>query len=62
MILIEILGQEREGGNCASCGKDYHADNKRRCLVEIENGIIEPASICLDCLDNLKEKKTNRKL
>lgn len=57
MKLIKVLGQEEEGGLCAKCSKDCHADNKRRCLCEFENPpITEPFSLCLDCIKGLKNE------
>lgn len=57
MRLIEVLGQEREGGLCAKCGKDFHANDKRRCLCEFDNPpIVEPFSLCLECIGGLKNE------
>lgn len=58
MKLIEVLGQEREGGLCAKCERDFHADKKRRCLCEFDNPpIVEPFSLCLDCIEELKKEQ-----
>ena len=56
--LLEFHREETEGGNCANCGEDKHADDKAIWLAEYDTPpIVEPFSLCYSCIEKLPKKE-----